>query len=115
MKFPFNGGAPSFDANAVNETIQRALASAGLDTTLGPMRDVTETIRRALAAGRIAEAGPKFDRKAVVDVEARVLPAGGDGGATPGHVSGSYTDGAGPDASAEMVRFFLALPRCGLA
>jgi poly(hydroxyalkanoate) depolymerase family esterase len=84
MKFPFNGGAPSFDANAVNETIQRALASAGLDTTLGPMRDVTETIRRALAAGRIAEAGPKFDREAVVDVEVRVLPAGGDGGATPG-------------------------------
>jgi poly(hydroxyalkanoate) depolymerase family esterase len=84
MKFPYSAGAPSFDANAINETIQRALASAGLDTTMGPMRDVTETIRRALAAGRIAEAGPKFDREAVVDVEARVLPAGGDGGATLG-------------------------------
>jgi poly(hydroxyalkanoate) depolymerase family esterase len=83
MKFPFNGGAPSFDANAVNETIQRALASAGLDTTSGPMRGVTETIRRALAAGRIAEAGPRFDRESVVDIEARVLPTDEGGSATP--------------------------------
>ncbi len=63
MKNPFNARAPSFDADAINETIQRALASAGLDTTAGPMHDVTETIRRALAAGRLAEAAPRLRQR----------------------------------------------------
>ncbi len=76
MKNAFNVRAPSFDARAINATIQRALASAGLDTTAGPMHDVTETIRRALAAGRPAEAAPRFDSESVIDVAARVVPAG---------------------------------------
>ena len=49
MKTPFNARAPAFDFAAINATIQRALASAGLDTTAGPMHGVTETIRRANA------------------------------------------------------------------
>ena len=83
MNHPFNGRTPSFDANAINETIQRALASAGLDTTTGPMRDVTETIRRALAGGQLVEPGPRFDSESVVDVEARVVPSGDDSTAMP--------------------------------
>lgn len=83
MKYPFHARAqaPSFDAEAINETIQRALASAGLDTTAGPMHDVTETIRRALAAAHLAEAAPRFDSESVVDAAARVIPADDDTGA----------------------------------
>jgi len=64
MKNLFNTRASSFDASTINATIQRALASAGLDTTAGPMRDVTETIRRALAAGGLAQATPSEDTTA---------------------------------------------------
>src|SRR5512145_1447838 len=78
MQNPFTARAPSFDASAINETIRRALASAGLDTTAGPMHDVTEIIRRALAAGRHAEADPKSGADSVIDVEARVVPSGED-------------------------------------
>jgi poly(hydroxyalkanoate) depolymerase family esterase len=84
MKNPFNARVPSFDADAINATIQRALASAGIDTTAGPMHDVTETLRRALAAGRLTEAAPSFDRESVIDVTARVVPAGDDADAAWG-------------------------------
>lgn len=75
MKNPFNARAPSFDADAINETIRRALASAGLDTTAGPMHDVTQTIRRALGAGRLVEPAPSCGSESVIDVAARVVPA----------------------------------------
>jgi hypothetical protein len=55
MQNPFNARAPSFDANAINETIQRALASAGLNSSTGPMQNVTETIRRALASAGLTD------------------------------------------------------------
>lgn len=76
MKNPFLARASSFDAGAINATIQRALASAGLDTTAGPMHDVTETIRRALAAGGLAESAPSVDGDNVIDVAARIVPTG---------------------------------------
>jgi poly(hydroxyalkanoate) depolymerase family esterase len=78
MKNPFNARASAFNADAINATIQQALASAGIDTTTGPMHDVTETIRRALGSGRPADAGPSFNDAAVIDVAARILPTGED-------------------------------------
>jgi poly(hydroxyalkanoate) depolymerase family esterase len=45
------------------------------------MHDVSETIRRALAAGRPVEAGPKFNSDSVIDVAARFIPAGEDSNA----------------------------------
>ena len=78
MKNSFNLQVPSFDADAINATIQRALASAGLDTHSGPMQGVTETIRRALAAGRGAQAAQLFDRASVVDVAARLVATDND-------------------------------------
>lgn len=82
IKNPFDTRPPFFDADAIHTTIQRALASAGLDTASGPMQGVTETIRRALAAGGMAgtaqagQAAPGFDRASVVDVAAREGPTG---------------------------------------
>ncbi|MEO8543723.1 MAG: PHB depolymerase family esterase [Betaproteobacteria bacterium] len=74
MKTPFNIQAPPFDADAINETIQRALACAGLDTRSGPMRTVTDTIRRALTPGETAsteDANVACD--SAIDVDARVI------------------------------------------
>src|SRR4051794_18370919 len=41
--------AARFNADDINQTIQRALASAGLDTSTGPLQGVTDTIRKALS------------------------------------------------------------------
>jgi poly(hydroxyalkanoate) depolymerase family esterase len=75
MKFPFNARAPSFDSDAINATVQRALASAGLDTTVGPMHDVAETIQRALASVRHTEVAQNFESNSIIDVATRVIPA----------------------------------------
>lgn len=75
MKHPFNARAPAFDADAINATIQRALASAGLGTTAGPMREVTDTIRRALGGSNHGLPGHGLDGESVIDVVARVIPA----------------------------------------
>ena len=79
MQRPFNARAPSFDAEAVNETIRRALASAGLDTTSGPMQGVTETIRQALASGGLSATarGPAANAS-VIDIAARVVHPGNE-------------------------------------
>jgi poly(hydroxyalkanoate) depolymerase family esterase len=78
MKNPFNARVPPFDATAINDTIQRALACAGLDTSSGPMHDVTETIRRALASHGPSDAPTSraASPASVIDVVARVVDPG---------------------------------------
>lgn len=73
MKNFFHARAPVFDAQAVTDTIERALASAGLQPAQGPMHEVAQTIRRALGSGgpRAAVATPD-DANDVIDVVARV-------------------------------------------
>ncbi len=74
MKPPFNIRTSSFDANTINETIQRALLSAGLDTQSGPMREVTETIRRALnSQGNVSTGRTTVNSDDTIDVAARVV------------------------------------------
>ena len=76
MTYLFNTRA--FDANAINETIERALASAGLDTSSGPMHNVTETIRRALASAGLPDmaAVSPVSTESVLDVVARDVDVG---------------------------------------
>ena len=85
----FHTRASSIDAKSISETIQRALASAGLDTSSGAMRGVTETIERALStraapATGSAREGVRPDAS-VIDVTARVVdvPRPPEGGSTP--------------------------------
>jgi len=76
MTFTFKPAGPAaFDAAAINDTIQRALASAGIDTSAGPMHEVTETIRRALSpgGGMPSPGGPTTTAEDVIDVTARVV------------------------------------------
>jgi poly(hydroxyalkanoate) depolymerase family esterase len=95
MKYPFNASAMSYDAEAIQATIQKALASAGLDTSSGPMHEVTETIRRALAAGRPAEGAAGVDGDTVIDVAARVVPSEADAGRFEAH---AFSNDAGTRA-----------------
>ena len=50
--------AHAVDGRAITDTIQRALASAGLDTQSGPMKGVTDTIQQALSAAGLYSAAP---------------------------------------------------------
>jgi poly(hydroxyalkanoate) depolymerase family esterase len=74
MKHHSSSQASAFTAASITETIERALATAGLDTKSSPMRTVTENIRRALSSAGMSSAARSPDTDAsVIDVVARVV------------------------------------------
>ncbi len=99
MKNPFNARAPNLDAGAIQHTIRRALASAGLDTQSGPMRTVVDTIDRAMAAAGLRGTAPQARSGDTIDVEARVVdtrsPAPAPASVADGPVAGLAPAAAG--------------------
>lgn len=93
----------------IQDTIERALASAGLNTRSGPLRGVTDTIRQALASAGLGagtvpppatspppSAGRGGDAIDVVAREVTTPPDTAAGAAMPGQfVARSYTAPAG--------------------
>ena len=73
------------------------------------------TLRRELRSG-VAAGGTRYDQTTYIDADNRVVAEqwvlhGAAHAWSGGSAAGSYTDPRGPDASAEMVRFFLSQPR----
>lgn len=65
-----------FDVSGITETIQRALAAAGLNTQSGPMKDVTDTIHQALsAAGLTQRSVTPGERGVTIDGTSREVDA----------------------------------------
>ena len=99
-----------FNADHINETIKRALASAGLDTSTGPMHGVTETIRRALSSGALPSVGVEDEQPlAVVERVSEQIsrldrvepssPAGSGGLGLPGRfITSEFSNQAGTRA-----------------
>lgn len=48
-----------FDTGAINETIERALTSAGVNTQTGPMKGVMDTIQQSLASAGLSRHAPE--------------------------------------------------------
>ena len=99
----------SFDIASINDTIEQALSSAGLNTQTGPMKNVMETIRQSLATAGLNQASPAarehgvtidgVARKIFTPDEAPTRPAAQADQVSPGQfVSRSFTNQAGTRA-----------------
>ena len=99
----------SFDIASINDTIEQALSSAGLNTQTGPMKNVMETIRQSLATAGLNQASPAarehgvtidgVARKIFTPDEAPSRPAAPADHVSPGQfVSRSFTNQAGTRA-----------------
>ena len=120
MKIGTGKTAASFDARGVTGTIQRALASAGLDTQSGLVKGVMDTIHRSLTTAGLMDPieatggrgttieGTARKLDSAIDIEdarnARAAndpvasPLAGEPGPTGSFLNGSFTNAAGTRA-----------------
>ena len=94
------------------EIVQQAIAALDGEASQPPLTSTTSP--------GVANGGRSYSRTVYADPQGRSLVESwilhGAGHAwSGGSASGSYTDSSGPDASAEMVRFFLSQPAAGSA
>jgi poly(3-hydroxybutyrate) depolymerase len=92
--------------------VQQAAETLSTHDDEGAANAVTE--RGVAPRGRGYTRTRYSDAHGVPRVESWVLHGAGHAWAG-GNARGSYTDATGPDAAAEMVRFFLARPQAGSA
>lgn len=90
------------DDSTVHPSNAGALVAAALGDAAVPAR-VTKRSVRGRSYARSEYASPD----GAVQLEVWMLEGGGHAW-SGGRAAGSYTDGKGPDASAQMMRFFLA-------
>jgi poly(hydroxyalkanoate) depolymerase family esterase len=95
-----------------SEIVQQALDAH--QRAAGGIKLTARTERGTSHGGRSYSRTVHVDADGHAQIESWTLHGAGHAW-SGGHASGSYTDGAGPDASAEFLRFFLALPRPGSA
>jgi poly(hydroxyalkanoate) depolymerase family esterase len=99
-----------FHGNA-DHTVQARNAEAIIEQVVGSHADRTG-LRTDVQTG-IAAGGARYERTIYLDAEDRIVAEqwllhGAAHAWSGGSAAGSYTDARGPDASAEMVRFFLS-------
>jgi poly(3-hydroxybutyrate) depolymerase len=103
-----------------DHTVQHTNGAAIVDQASDAHVDEAGTTLQKRVERGTASGGRDYSRTVHADstgqprIESWTIHGGGHAW-SGGDAAGSYTDIKGPDASAEMVRFFLALPRAGSA
>jgi len=103
--------------HSISNTIHQALTAAGLDPRRGPLKAVTQTIRKALADAGIAQtvAPPRAKRgDDVIDVVAREVPSAARAAAEPARPHGEFVARryTGPGGSRNY-KLYIPAPRAG--
>jgi len=109
--------AGQFDASGVLQTIEQALASAGLDTRVGPMKQVTDTIEQALSSAGLMprRSDPRAPGMTIEGTAREVDPRSETPVALEGAASDAIVAEPTPDAPAPQPGRFLDRSFAGTA